>query len=144
MISHYDLLRQLYLTAPVNVPLSPSINIAEGTCTIEMETGANFHHAAGGTHGAILFKLLDDAAFFAANSVQKEFFLLTLNFNINYVRPAINGKLTAKGKLKTVTRQYLTAEAEVFNHQGKLCAFGSGTFAVSKLLLTEMNPKTNH
>jgi uncharacterized protein (TIGR00369 family) len=144
MNSHYGLLRQLYITAPVNIPLNPSITISEGESTIEMETCIDFHHAAGGTHGAVLFKLLDDAAFFAANSVQKEFFLLTLNFNINYVRPAISGKLTAKGKLKTVTRQYLTAEAEVFNAQGKLCAFGSGTFAVSKLLLSEMNPKTNH
>ncbi|MFN3916389.1 MAG: PaaI family thioesterase [Flavobacteriales bacterium] len=144
MNPHYELLSRLYINAPVNIPLNPSISIEEGQCTIEMETGINFHHAAGGTHGAILFKLLDDAAFFAANSVQKEFFLLTLNFNINYVRPAINGRLTAKGKLKTVTKQYLTAEAEVFNHQGKLCAFGSGTFAVSKLMLSEMNPKTNY
>ena len=35
------------------------------------------HHAANAAHGTIYFKMLDDAAFYAANSMVSDRFLLT-------------------------------------------------------------------
>jgi len=61
----------MYAAAPINNFFLPKITVSEGESIIEIEITEKLHHAAGGVHGSVYFKMLDDAAFFAANSLEK-------------------------------------------------------------------------
>jgi len=88
-------------------------------------------------HGSVYFRLLDDAAFFAANSVVTDVFILTTSFYLNLYRPVKGGRLKAIGKLRFQSRNYLTAEASLFDEKGREVASGTGNFAKSKVVLSE-------
>jgi len=87
-------------------------------------------------HGSVYFKLLDDAGYFAANSVIEDVFLLTSSFNVNLIRPVTSGTIKAVGKLKSQSKNLLIAEATIYNEEGKEVAFGTGTFMKSGVVLT--------
>ena len=62
---------------------SPELEIAEaGVARIRFEVDAAIFHAAGAAHGTLYFKMLDDAAFYACNSLVTDRFLLTTAFNL--------------------------------------------------------------
>ena len=50
--------------------------------------------------GQHTLSFLDDAAFFAAQCTEKDFFVLTTSFNINITKPVSKGKLTAIGHVR--------------------------------------------
>jgi acyl-coenzyme A thioesterase PaaI-like protein len=57
-----------------------------GAARIRFDVEPGVHHAAGAAHGTIYFKMLDDAAFYAANSLVSDRFLLTTAFNVLLTR----------------------------------------------------------
>lgn len=136
-LEHYKKLEKLYLESNVNKIAYPSISIKveEKKATLHYETDSDYFHALNALHGSVYFKLLDDAAFFAANSIVMDAFLLTSSFNIHFLRPITQGKLTAIGKLKSKSRNIFIAEASLFNENGKEVGCGTGTFARSRILL---------
>ena len=69
--SHFTQLENMYAAAPINQIYQPILVVTEGQATIEIELSEQYHHSAGGVHGSVYFKMLDDAAFFAANSLEK-------------------------------------------------------------------------
>ncbi len=68
-MQHYRALESLYLAAPTNRYFSPAIEIKKGRATITIPVKEDFFHIAGAVHGSTYFKALDDAAFFACNSL---------------------------------------------------------------------------
>ena len=92
-----------------------SINITEREAEISIEVDNTYHHALGGMHGSVYFKLLDDAAFFAASSVINDVFVLTSNFNIHFFRPHATGKIIAQGKVEHVTKNVIVASSTLYN-----------------------------
>lgn len=133
--SHYQKLERAYVTAPVNKIYRPTIHVEDGKADIEMEVGSQFWHAASAVHGSVYFKALDDAAFFAANSLIEDWFVLTLSFNVYFTRPIVDGKMKARGTVVHRTRRLLVAESTVTNDDGKEVGRGSGTFVVSQIPL---------
>lgn len=129
----------MYLKSNVNTHLyeTTECEIEFEKATISITISEKYFHALGAIHGSVYFKLLDDAAFFAANSIITDVFVLTTNFNINLIRPANQGKITAIGKIRYKSKNLLMAESTLFNEAGKEIAFGSGSFAKSKIQLTE-------
>ena len=93
---HFRGLERMYLAAPINAFYEPSIEVLEGEATIGIEVEDKLHHAAGAVHGSVYFKMLDDAAFFAANSVEREFFVLTASFTTYFTRPVSDGSIRAR------------------------------------------------
>ena len=93
------------------------------------------HHSANGVHGSVYFKLLDDAAFFAANSIETSCFVLTSDFHIRLLRPVVSGTLIATGWVSHAGRKSILAHAELKDDLGKLIATGQGSFARSSLPL---------
>jgi len=67
---HYRKLENLYASAPINAFYLPVMHISEGAAEIEIEVSHKLFHAAHVVHGSVYFKMLDDAAFFAANSLE--------------------------------------------------------------------------
>lgn len=138
-MEHYRKLERMYLNANFNKEIyqSTKIKIEEETAEIQLTIEPKYFHALGAIHGSVYFKLLDDAAFFAVNSIVEDVFVLTTNFNINLVRPVNTGIITAKGKVKFKSRHLFIAESSLINEEGKEIAFGTGHFAKSKVALTE-------
>jgi uncharacterized protein (TIGR00369 family) len=129
----------MYLGANVNTKVfdTTTCNIEAEKATITLDVSEDYYHALGAIHGAVYFKMLDDAAYFAVSSVVKDNFLLTSSFNINILRPVSKGKLTAVGTVRYKSSKLYAAEAKLYNQEGKEVAFGTGNFAKSKLLLSE-------
>ena len=138
-MSHYEKLENMYLGANFNKEIyqSTKIRIEEAFAEIKLTIEPKYFHALGAIHGSVYFKLLDDAAFFAVNSIVTDVFVLTTSFNINLIRPANKGVLTAIGKVKFRSKNLFIAESSLINEDGKEIAFGTGHFAKSKVALTE-------
>jgi uncharacterized protein (TIGR00369 family) len=126
----------MYLAAPINQIYLPRIEIGDGTSTIEIEVSERYHHAAQAVHGSVYFKLLDDAAFFAANSLERELFVLTTSFTIYLIRPVTTGTMRAEGRVVDRTRSQLIAESVVKGADGREVGRGSGVFFRGKLRLS--------
>lgn len=137
--SHFEKLEQMYLQANVNTMIydTTTCKITEGQAEIGLDVSEKYFHALGAIHGSVYFKLLDDAAFFAVNSVVTDVFVLTTSFNINLTRPVTKGKINAVGQLKFRSRDLFVAQATLYNEEGKEIAFGTGNFSKSKIQLTE-------
>ncbi len=131
---HYNFLEQLYQKANVNenVFTHSKLIIDHKQAIINWPVDEKLFHAGNGLHGSIIFKLLDDAAYFAAASVEKDYFLLTSGFHIHFYRPVDKGELTAKGTLIQLGKNHFEAKAELRNEKQKLIAEGQGTFLRSQ------------
>ncbi len=134
---HYRKLENMYQTAPINGFYEPTMVVSHQQAEITIELRQQHFHAANAVHGSVYFKMLDDAAFFAANSVVEEVFVLTTSFNLHFLRPVSEGQIRAVGTLVFNSKALLIAEAKLFNAQGKAIAFGTGHFAKSRIPLTE-------
>ncbi len=136
---HYNKLERMYLQANINTALydTTTVKISEGLAQIELKISEKYFHALGAIHGSVYFKLLDDAAFFAVNSIVKDVFVLTTSFNINLIRPVDKGIIIAVGKIKFKSKNLFVAESILYNENGKEVAFGTGNFAKSKIGLSE-------
>ena len=132
---HFTALENMYLAAPISDLYHPSIEISDSEATIEIEVAEQFFHAAGGLHGSVYFKLLDDAAFFAANSLERDVFVLTTSFTTYLTRPVSSGTLRSVGRVVNRNKSQFIAEAVVHDSEGNEIGRGSGVFVRSKLLL---------
>lgn len=133
---HYRKLEHMYLTAPINAFYSPEISISHGESTITIPVKPEFFHAADAVHGSVYFKLLDDAAFFAVNSLIEDYFALTASFTTYLLRPISEGTMKATGQVVYAAARSFIAESAVADGEGKEIARGNGNFVVSKIKLT--------
>lgn len=133
---HYSKLERMYLSAPINAFYSPEIWISQGEAEITIPVKPDFFHAAAAVHGSVYFKLLDDAAFFAANSLIEEYFALTATFTTYLLRPMSEGKMKATGKVVHAGARSFLAESVVVDESGQEIARGSGNFVTSKIKLS--------
>jgi len=134
---HWRLLERAYASAPINAFYRPRLEVRDGAATVEIDVRPEHHHAAGAMHGSVYFKMLDDAAFFAANSVVEDYYLVTVSFTVQLFRPVVAGRICARGHLLHATRRLLFAEAVLLDEAGAELARGSGTFARSANRLDE-------
>ncbi len=129
---HFKKLENMYHAAPFQELIKSKLKISEGEAELEMEIDPILHHAADAIHGFVYFKMMDDVAIFAANSLEKEFFLLTSSFNLYFLRPVQSGKIRGVGKVVSRTKTQYIAEAVIYNDENKEIGRGSGIFAISQ------------
>jgi uncharacterized protein (TIGR00369 family) len=132
---HYRRLERMYLSAPINEFFQPGIEIGQGSAEIKVEIGRRFFHGAGAAHGAVYFKSLDDAAFFAVSSLVEDNFVLTSSFNLYMLSPVSAGAVRAVGKVVSGGGSSFLAESVLYNDQDEEIARGSGMFIRSKMPL---------
>ena len=133
---HFVALQNMYLAAPISELYHPSIEISDSEATIEIEVSEQFFHAAGALHGSVYFKMLDDAAFFAANSLERDVFVLTTSFTTYLTRPVSSGTLRSVGRVVNRNNSQFIAEAVLHDSEGNQIGRGSGVFVRSKLPLS--------
>ncbi len=138
--NHFERLEHMYLKANINTDMfdTTTAKITQGKAEIGLTIEEKYFHALNAIHGSVYFKLLDDAAFFAVNSLVEDAFILTTSFNINLIRPANKGKLTSKGEVKFQSKNMFVAESTIYNEDGKAIGFGTGNFVKSKVLLKDV------
>ncbi len=134
---HYRALEKMYLAAPINDIYKPRITVSNESSEIEIEASESLFHSAGAVHGSVYFKMLDDAAFFAANSIVPDYFVLTTSFITYLTRPISSGRMRSIGKVVSKTKTQIIAESIVYNGQGKEIGRGSGIFVRGKLPLVD-------
>jgi uncharacterized protein (TIGR00369 family) len=134
--AHLRSLESLYAAAPINGIFRSSIEIPEqGLARIRFEIEESMFHAAAAAHGTLYFKMMDDAAFYACNSMVSDRFLLTTAFNLNFTRPLKAGTVTAEGRWVSGKRRVFVGEARLVDSDGEEAARGTGTFMRSHIPL---------
>jgi len=134
---HFVALENMYKAAPINKIYMPRIIVGEGQSEIEIDLMEKYYHAAGAVHGSVYFKMLDDASFFAVNSIEREVFVLTTSFNIYLSKPIATGIMRATGKVVNKTRSQFIAESIAYNSENTEVARGIGVFVRGKIKLSE-------
>ena len=136
-MSHMRKLERMYAHAPCNEYFAPRLTLSEGSAEIRIDVRPDFHHAAGAMHGVIYFKALDDATYFAANSLVDDVFVLTARFEIEFLRPVSTGEVRATARVTEDNGHRIQATGELFDETGKLVGRGTGHFARSQVPLSK-------
>jgi len=140
MSEHFRRLERMYAAAPINQYFAPRLHIPEaGVAELRLTIRPDFHHAARAAHGAVYFKVLDDATFFAANSLVEDMFVVTVSFNIYLTRPVSEGEIVGRGRVVSRSKRLYLAEGVLEDERGREIARGSGTFMPSTVSLTELS-----
>ncbi|WJY19601.1 PaaI family thioesterase [Alteriqipengyuania flavescens] len=135
--SHWRALEGLYASAAINELFASRLEIErQGEARITFEVTDKVYHAAGAAHGTIYFKMLDDAAFYAANTLVSDRFLLTTGFNLHFTKPVREGLVTAEGRWVSGKRRVLVAESRLVDADGEEIGRGTGTFMRSRIPLS--------
>lgn len=138
--AHFRALEQLYASAPINSLFRSSLTLSEaGRSRIAFTVEPASFHAAGAAHGTLYFKMLDDASFYAANSLVSDRFLLTTAFNLHFTKPMREGPAIAEGRWVSGRRRVFVAEARIVDSSGEECARGTGTFLRSHIALAGLD-----
>ncbi len=137
---HWRALEGLYASAPINHLFRSELTITgEGLARIAFDVDQSCFHAAGAAHGTIYFKMLDDAAFYAANTLVTDRFLLTTSFNLHFARPIRAGRIYAEGRWISGRRRVLVAEARLIDDEEEEIGRGTGTFMRSHIALSGLD-----
>ena len=136
---HFRALEQMYLQAPINEFYRPTIEVEHEAATIQIEVDPKYFHPAGAIHGSVTFKMLDDAAFFAASSLVEDVFVLTTSFTTYLTRPVSEGHLRLVGRVVNQNHSQIIAEAVAYDAEDREVGRGSGVFVRSKVELASIS-----
>lgn len=137
--AHFRALESLYASAPINAKFPSTLQIsAPGQARIAFDMDESVYHAAGAAHGTSYFKMLDDAGFYACNSLVTDRFLLTTAFNLLFTRPLKAGPVVAHGRWISGRRRVFVAESTLLDANGEEVARGTGTFMRSSFALSSL------
>lgn len=123
---------QALLTAPPQgwmETLGARITEAEpGRVVLELEAGPQHRHGGGVVQGGVITQIADAAMGMSLATLQPDgTWNTTIELKINFVRPAVEGRLRAVGRVIEMAETLLFSEADVFDDRGRLIARASST-----------------
>ena len=124
--------RQVLATQPFSVLIGAEMHaLAPGRVDLQLPVTEKVKQQNGFAHGGVVSYLADNALTFAGGTAM-QVPVVTAEFKINYLRPAIGERLIARAKAVHVGRAQAVCTCEVFAVNGgeeKLCAIAQGTIA---------------
>jgi uncharacterized protein (TIGR00369 family) len=99
-------------------------------CTIALDLEPQHLNLSGILHGGVHATMIDCASGILAMTVRPDNQVVTTNLNVNYIAPITTGHITASARIITQTRSTMINEVNVYAPDGKILAFGLGTFRV--------------
>ena len=132
---HFENMKKMYVKREVNSRFRPRVFIASGMAEVEIPVDPEHFHSGESVHGSVYFKIMDDSAFFAANSLEKTFFILTSTFNTYITHPVSTGSLKSVARVVSQAGSQFIVEAVCYN-ENKEVARGNGMFIRTKRLLS--------
>lgn len=123
--------RQVLKKQPFSVFLGARLaQFQPGTADLELPVRDEFKQQHGFIHGGLISYLADNALGFVGASVLTD--VVTSEYKINYVRPAIGQKLIARASMLASGKRQAVCQAQVFVVDGdeeKLVAVAQGTLS---------------
>lgn len=102
--------------------------VDRGRVVVELDAEARHRHEGGVVQGGVITQIADAAMGMSLMTMQPEGMAnTTIELKINFIRPVVDGRLRAVGKVVEIRRTLLFGEAEVLDEAGKLVAFASST-----------------
>ena len=93
--------------------------VSEGTCETSLIVQDRLRQQHGFIHGGVIATMADHTAGGAARSVSGEKDVLTVEFKINYLRPAIGDRLRCTASVLRGGKTVIVAEALVYACNGE-------------------------
>jgi len=124
-------------SAPMVKLTGARASISEGEAVITLPVRQDFFHAAGALHGSLYFLALDNAAFFAVNSLVEDVFVLTASLTTYMTRPVTEGTVKAVGKVVSRGRTQFIAESVLYDAENQEVGRANGIFVKSRIPLSE-------
>jgi uncharacterized protein (TIGR00369 family) len=102
-----------------------------GRVVLELETGPQHRHGGGVVQGCVITQIADAAMGMSLATVQEDgSWNTTIELKINFIRPVVEGRLRAIGRVVQVRSSLLFGEADVLDEAGRLVARASSTCMV--------------
>jgi len=134
---HFRKLENMMHSAPIVVLTGARVSITHGEAVLTIPVRRDLFHAAGALHGALYFLALDNAAFFAVNSLVEDVFVLTTSFTTYLTRPVSEGTIRAVGRVVNRNRTQFIAEAVLHDSHEREIGRGNGLFMRSRIPLSK-------
>jgi uncharacterized protein (TIGR00369 family) len=105
------------------------IDVGPGFSVLEIDLAQKHLQPFGFVHGGVFASIVDAAAFWAVfyNIEDQNTGATTVDLKLNYLAPAVCGKMIAKGRQIKLGKTLGYAEAEVVAESGKILAHGTST-----------------
>jgi uncharacterized protein (TIGR00369 family) len=109
------------------------VEVGDGECVFEGETGAHLLNPLGGVHGGWALTLIDSATGCAAHTLLPAGVgYATVETKANFTRPIRHdtGRVRAEGRAIGRGRQIMSAEARIVDSSGRILSHGTSTLMV--------------
>jgi uncharacterized protein (TIGR00369 family) len=108
------------------------MDVGIGYASLEIELSQKHLQPFGVVHGGVFASIIDAAAFWSVyyGIEDPDVGITTVDLKLNYLAPAVSGKLIAGGRQIKVGRTLGYAEAQVADQQGKVLAHGTSTVII--------------
>jgi uncharacterized protein (TIGR00369 family) len=124
--------RRVLASQPFSVLIGAELHaLAPGHAEIQLPLSAQLKQQNGFAHGGIVSYMADNALTFAGGTALRVP-VVTAEFKINYVRPALGERLVARARAVHTGSSQAVCTCEVFvvnDGAEKLCALAQGTIA---------------
>jgi uncharacterized protein (TIGR00369 family) len=124
--------RRVLATQPFSVLIGAELAaLGHGTCELGLAITPQLKQQNGFAHGGIVSYLADNAITFAGGSAL-QVPVVTSEYKINYLRPAIGERLLARARTVHVGKSQAVCQCEIVVVAGgseKVCAVAQGTIA---------------
>src|ERR1700674_879980 len=99
-----------------------------GRVVLELIAGPQHRHGGGVVQGGVITQIADAAMGMTLATLQEDgMWNTTIELKINFVRPAVEGRLRAVGRVIEMRQTLLFSEADVFDDRDRLIARASST-----------------
>jgi uncharacterized protein (TIGR00369 family) len=109
------------------------VEVGDGECVFEGETGAHLLNPLGGVHGGWALTLIDSATGCAAHTLLPAGVgYATVETKANFTRPIRHdtGRVRAEGRVIGRGRHIMSAEARIVDSSGRILSHGTSTLMV--------------
>src|SRR5919204_6094007 len=99
-----------------------------GRVVVELLAGPQHRHGGGVVQGGVITQIADAAMGMSLATLQPDgIWNTTIELKINFIRPAVEGRLRAVGRVVDMGDALLFSEADVLDERGRLVARASST-----------------
>ena len=118
------------------------VDVGIGYSSLEIELARKHLQPFGVVHGGVFASIIDAAAFWSVyyGIEDPDVGITTVDLKLNYLAPAVSGKLIASGRQIKVGQTLGYAEANVTDQQGKILAHGTSTLMILPDMAIESDP----
>lgn len=102
--------------------------VEPGRVVVELDVHAGHRHEGGVVQGGVITQIADAAMGMSLMTRQADGVgNVTIELKINFLRPVVEGRLRAVGRIVEMRKSLLFSEAEVFDAEDRLVARASST-----------------